>query len=250
MAEVVTSEDELNDSFRDLARYIGVFGTPENAKGKSNIYMMTLHLMILLSITTSWVDACICAIFVFESLIMLVFIYVFMHIASPIAMTSPVITTADKHPTKDSGSNNNVMQFVLPERFTDIDEIPAPTNRRVMIKPGAERIVAVSSFSGYYNRDYAMQKRNELYLQLLKDRLVDDLSEESVPSSSLPARSSDPSAAPIIPPSLKWFVAQYHPPFTLPFLRKNEIWIELNKSTAGVSELLRESQTVPVSRTA
>jgi hypothetical protein len=26
---------------------------------------------------------------------------------------------------------------------------------------------------------------------------------------------------------VKWQVAQFHPPFTLPFLRRNEIWIDL-----------------------
>ncbi len=38
VAEVVTSENELNDSFRELARYIGVFGTPENEKGTRGFY--------------------------------------------------------------------------------------------------------------------------------------------------------------------------------------------------------------------
>jgi hypothetical protein len=33
---------------------------------------------------------------------------------------------------------------------------------------------------------------------------------------------------------LEWNVAQYHPPFTLPFKRRNEIWIHIdNNSISG-----------------
>lgn len=39
MAEVQASEDSVNDSFRELAKYIGVFGEPENVKGKTVVLL-------------------------------------------------------------------------------------------------------------------------------------------------------------------------------------------------------------------
>jgi hypothetical protein len=41
--------------------------------------------------------------------------------------------------------------------------------------------------------------------------------------------------------SVKWSVAQYHPPFTLPFLRRNEIWIELDEKTEAIKKALMEN---------
>lgn len=42
--------------------------------------------------------------------------------------------------------------------------------------------------------------------------------------------------------SLKWSVAQYHPPFTLPFLRRNEIWIQLDEENEKVKEMMKEKE--------
>lgn len=39
VAEVQASEDSVNDSFRELAKYIGVFGEPENVKGKTVVLL-------------------------------------------------------------------------------------------------------------------------------------------------------------------------------------------------------------------
>ena len=179
IAEVKSSIDgsDVNSSFQTLAKYIGVFGTPENLKRHS------------------------------------------------IAMTAPVITKPEKiamtSPVITQSNQDEVMQFVLPSDYTSLEQIPIPSNKRVAIKSIPSKLVAVTKFSGSYSKDYFDKKLKELYEHILADSLVPEYDQDLAPP-------IDNSKGDIT--TLKWNAAQYHPPFTIPFLRRNEVWIELCKS--------------------
>ena len=111
------------------------------------------------------------------------------------------------------------MSFVLPFNFKLLSEVPIPTNPRVKILSIPKRILAVKSFSGYVKTSDAEMQLKMLKSYLEKDNFI-PLSEEEA--------------------ALKWSVAQYHPPFTIPFLRRNELWIELDQNNSNVLKLLSE----------
>jgi len=121
-------------------------------------------------------------------------------------MTSPVITE----------SNEEVMQFVLPAEYTSLEQVPKPLDKRVVIKLIPSKLIAVTRFSGSYNKDYFDKKLRELHGYVLADSLEPEFEND-------PMDKADATC-------VKWSVAQYHPPFTIPFLRRNEVWIELSKA--------------------
>jgi hypothetical protein len=175
IAEVEKLPGKEGDGFRTLAKYIGVFGKPENEG------------------------------------------------SVPMAMTSPVIG----EPTKLSMTSPVVdemgsMSFVLPFSFTKIDQLPVPTDKRITLKEIPRRILAVVSFSGWYSQAEGNKQLNKLKTWLESDKLIPEGSINDVNS-------------------VKWSVAQYHPPFTLPFLRRNEIWIELDEQSEAIKKALMEN---------
>jgi hypothetical protein len=118
---------------------------------------------------------------------------------TPIAMTSPVITEEQQKDRK--------MAFVMPSKYKNIEDLPVPSDPNVKLVQIPEKIVAVASFSWWVTESSA-KSNEETLRQLVK---------EEAPEVVL---SSDPSLVQ---------VAQYNDPFTLPFYRKNEIWIPVEK---------------------
>ena len=134
-----------------------------------------------------------------------------------IAMSSPVLTsvTAANAPSRHAKSwrppsvvaldelngsaSSRSMAFVMPENLP-VDELPQPDDRRVLLRGVPRRRMAVLSFRGAYGGDLPAEKRNEL-LFLVKTAGLKAASEV-------------------------WF-AGYDGPTTLPFLRRNEVLVEL-----------------------
>merc|ERR1719187_2186159 len=114
-----------------------------------------------------------------------------------IAMTAPVVMNA----------NENVMQFILPAEYNELSKIPKPTCEEVRVTQVAPAIGAVHQFSGWVKKEKVKEKITALLNQLREDGA--SISNEEGQQKSL-----------------LW---QYHPPFTIPFLRRNEIWVELSK---------------------
>lgn len=98
-----------------------------------------------------------------------------------------------------TGPTARNVAFVLPDQHT-LDDLPAPNDSRVHLHGVPPRRMAVLAFRGPYGGDLPAQKRNEL-LFLLK-------------------------CAGLRPASEVWFAA-YDGPSTLPFLRRNEVMVEL-----------------------
>lgn len=135
---------------------------------------------------------------------------VFMETNKKIDMTSPVFTQA------------SVMKFVLPSEYKTIDQAPKPTDSRVVIKQHNPQYVAVIGFSGWYSEHSGLSQLLKLSKSLKSDGYINV---EDANVSELP-----------------WSVAQYHPPFTLPFLRLNEVWIQLDPSESEPLRKLLEKQ--------
>lgn len=108
-----------------------------------------------------------------------------------IAMTVPVY--------QEQSDNLWTMTFVLPSKYT-IDTIPKPIDSNVEIKQLAEKKVATIRYSGFINAEKLEQKTTELQQWLNINGYV------SI---------SEP------------YSAAYDPPWTVPFLRRNEVHIEI-----------------------
>lgn len=109
------------------------------------------------------------------------------------AMTAPVSTTG------------RTMQFYLPAEFDTMDKIPVPSDSRVRIAEVPPATGAVHTFSGSMSEGVANSKVISLVEQLQEDGL--EISKEDAMTNYL-----------------LW---QFNPPFTIPALRRNEIWIPL-----------------------
>ena len=108
-----------------------------------------------------------------------------------IAMTVPVI----ENDNQDLDSKK--VSFVLPSEFT-LETLPEPNNKDVVIEEISEQYWAVLGFSGL-----SSDEKKEKYTKRLLEKIGSDYQVGRVQ------------------------FAYYDPPSTLPFLRKNEVWIEL-----------------------
>jgi hypothetical protein len=90
--------------------------------------------------------------------------------------------------------------FVMPSQYT-LDTLPTPNNAQVSIKKVPAKRFAVIRFSSFVDEDKMGRKVKELNDWIVNKNLK-----------------------PINSPEL----ARYNPPWTLPFLRRNEIMVEVD----------------------
>ena len=109
-----------------------------------------------------------------------------------IAMTTPVV--------QSQTSNGYVVRFMMPREFT-LETLPQPNDARVTLRVVPARTLAVLSYSGTWS-----QTGYEAHLKTLQDALIQ----------AGKSWHGEPT----------W--ARYDPPWTLWFLRRNEIWLELD----------------------
>jgi hypothetical protein len=125
-AAEATYQSSEDSPFGILAKYIGVFGSPQN-EGQEAISMTAPVVM--------------------------------QSEATAIAMTAPVVQTEDQ-------AGQKTMQFILPAKYDSLDKIPKPTNPAVHIKVIPPQIGAVHRFSGTHsdskNRDIATELATQL----------------------------------------------------------------------------------------
>tara|TARA_B110000240_G_C13424188_1_gene420842 strand:+ start:557 stop:1174 length:618 start_codon:yes stop_codon:yes gene_type:complete len=123
-----------------------------------------------------------------------------------IEMTTPVIETSTSEkiamtvPVLQEEINDSwTMTFVLPSKYT-LDTIPKPINNKVKVIKLAGKKVSTIRYSGLIKPEKIEQKAFELQQWLNNNNYV---------SISKP------------------YSAAYDPPWTLPFLRRNEVQIEI-----------------------
>lgn len=112
-----------------------------------------------------------------------------------IAMTAPVTTEAT--PAAGEAGSRWRMHFVMPSKYT-MATLPVPEDPAVTLREVPAQRVAVRTFSGFVTED-RVREETGLLLGWMKERGL------------------EPSA----PPQL----ARYNPPWSIPFLRRNEILV-------------------------
>ncbi|URE45327.1 SOUL heme-binding protein [Musa troglodytarum] len=112
-------------------------------------------------------------------------------------MTTPVITN------KASSSDKWQMSFVMPSKYGS--NLPMPKDPSVSIKEVPKKMVAVTAFSGFVKDEDVMQRESKLREALRSDPEFQVKEGASVE------------------------VAQFNPPFTLPFTRRNEVAVEVER---------------------
>ena len=115
-----------------------------------------------------------------------------------IAMTAPVVQT----PT-DKGWE---MSFMMPSQYSKIEDLPKPKDERVSFKQVESKTVAVIQFTGFWSEEKNQKMADQLKAWLAQNK---DYELSSAPK-----------------------FAGYDPPWTLPFLRRNEVMIELKKTSS------------------
>ncbi len=110
-----------------------------------------------------------------------------------IAMTSPV--------QQAQSSAGWTVSFMLPTAYT-AETAPAPTDPRVYIREVPARLMAVHTFSGRWTERNFVRNESELLASI---------------------------AAENIAPEGQMERAAYNAPFTLPFLRRNEVMVAVNR---------------------
>jgi hypothetical protein len=111
-----------------------------------------------------------------------------------IAMTAPVTQSAS------AGAGTYVIQFAMPAQWT-LETLPEPVDSSITLRTMPARTLASIGYSGTWS-----QSRYEEHLKKLQDALAHA--------------------------GLRWqgepVWARFDPPWTLWFLRRNEIWLELD----------------------
>jgi hypothetical protein len=109
-----------------------------------------------------------------------------------IPMTKPVLRRQEGGATR--------VAFVLPADYT-LETAPLPKNPRIGIREVSARRVAVIRFSGYATDTLVVEKRELLASLLDRDG---------------------------VQPAGEFLAAYYNPPWTPPFMRRNEVMVEID----------------------
>jgi hypothetical protein len=122
-----------------------------------------------------------------------------------IAMTAPVMQQSGEKiamtaPVMQQGDGDSwIVRFVIPRQYT-LDSLPQPTNKAVKLVQIPAKRFAVIRFSGLAGADALKQSEDELDAYLGQNRITA-----------------------VGQPTYAFF----NPPWTLPFLRRNEIMVEV-----------------------
>lgn len=114
--------------------------------------------------------------------------------SEPIAMTAPVSETV-------LADNSRVVSFAMPEEYT-LATLPTPNDKRIEIVEVSSHRSAVLRYSGYNNAEKVAE---------MKAKLLEYLKRDNVAVVGVPRG------------------AGYNPPWTPPFMNRNEILVDISK---------------------
>jgi hypothetical protein len=222
----VPSSRFSNEAFGILAKYIGVFGRPANTQRGSNATTEPVQTSVdegekvamtapVITTTGEKVALMTAPVITTTGEKVAMTAPVITTTGEQVAMTAPVITTASTQASGDSvgeqekiamtapvltsGGEHQTMAFLLPSKYT-IDTAPEPTDARVKLKEIPPRYEAVHQYNGRSDMTNCGPKVEQLreHLQLDGVKVLEGGS---------------------------WHLDRYNPPFTIPWLRTNEIHI-------------------------
>jgi hypothetical protein len=116
------------------------------------------------------------------------------------------------------------MKFILPVEFDDISKIPKPLDPSIVIEEIPPQTGAVHCYNGGWDNDRNKEVALDLGKQLMQDGV--SITKDFVLDN--------------------WQFWGYNPPFTIPYFRRNEVWVELNGEQ--VDYLLEHYSAESVSR--
>lgn len=181
-----------NGGFMILADYIGALGKPQNVKAEEKGEKIAMTAPVLSSEAGDGQS---------EKIAMTA--PVLTHEeggqSEKIAMTAPVLT--EERPAEVGGEGKKglmVMQFVLPSKYTCLADVPRPTDPRVRVKEVDARKYGVIKFSGIAD-DKLVEKKLMRLKHVLQEAGYKVIGQH--------------------------ILAQYNPPWTIPFLRTNEVML-------------------------
>ena len=120
--------------------------------------------------------------------------------AEKIAMTTPVsIEPQNAEGSKMAGAQRWRIHFVMPSQYT-LATLPKPLNPQVQLREIPAKTFAALTYSGI-NTESTTQEKTEQLLDWLKTQKIETIGKPQL--------------------------ARYNPPWTLPFLRRNEILQEI-----------------------
>ena len=117
--------------------------------------------------------------------------------SAKIAMTAPVSIEGNK--ANEGASGQWTVSFVMPSEYT-LASLPKPLNPQVKIREVPAEKRAVITFSGFYNEE-KVQEKTQALREWMKFKNLRPASEPQF--------------------------ARYNPPWTLPFMRRNEVMIRV-----------------------
>ena len=129
-----------------------------------------------------------------------------------IAMTAPVAMhregdTSEAGAAAATTGGRRTMRFFLPSKYDSLEKIPAPTHPGVTVRTVPPAVGAVHRYSGTFSEDTVRGRARALVETLRKDGAEFD-----------------------IHAALNGYEFWgYNPPFTIPALRRNEVWVELSE---------------------
>ncbi|CAJ1959391.1 unnamed protein product [Cylindrotheca closterium] len=118
-----------------------------------------------------------------------------------IAMTAPVVT-------EEVEDGKRVMKFMLPAEYDELSKVPKPINPAVKIEEIPPQVGVVHKYKGSLKAEHNKEMAIDLADQLMADG-VEGISEEFV-----------------LDNFQFW---GYNPPMTIPYLRRNEVWLQLTE---------------------
>jgi SOUL heme-binding protein len=244
-------KDIRSNSFKILAKYIGVFGTPEN------------EAQTALSMTSP----------------------VVMQQSESVSMTSPVVSSGA------SGENAGTMSFIMPSKYKTLSDLPKPKDSRIKLKEIPAMVSAIDTCMQSILLKLCIYPRFALAMQsfiLHSSVSVQRACIESVLTHAMSlilsfllthaqttlcmtfyGNVNDGGVAKLKefvklitndslfckyvkqePTANKWRLASYTPPFTLPQFAKKDVWILLEDLPVDEAEKLIQSEKTAVTCTA
>lgn len=110
-----------------------------------------------------------------------------------ISMTAPVIE-------ENSSNEERIVSFVMPKQYT-LATLPFPNDQRIKFEQIPSHYAAVLTYS-WYNTDQRVKEK--------KAELLNLLSQDAIPALSVPQG------------------ARFNPPWTIPFMLRNEVMVKID----------------------